>query len=94
MNKVDFNPKNYDIEELAAILKFETIPLNKGIIERRILELKRKFKNQDKYLNFFDKAKDRLLENLKQFNEQTWIDSYKRQTTAAGKVLEEQFLKV
>ncbi len=91
MNKVDFNPKNYDIEELAAILKFETIPLNKGIIERRILELKRKFKNQDKYLNFFDKAKDRLLENLKQFNEQTWIDSYKRQTTAAGKVLEEQF---
>ena len=46
MNKVDFNPKNYDIEELAAILKFEKIPLNKSIIERRILELKENLKTK------------------------------------------------
>ena len=49
--KIDFNVKNYDIEELAAILKFEYIPLNKGIIQRRIYDLKKKFKQQ-KYQNF------------------------------------------
>ena len=38
---VDFNAYNYDIEELAAILKFEKFPLNPGKIKRRILELKR-----------------------------------------------------
>ena len=87
----DFNVYNYDIEELAAILKFEHIPINKGVINRRILDLKRKFKNQQKYLKFFDEAEKRLLENLKTVNAQTWVESYDRQTTAAGKVLEEQF---
>ena len=51
--KVDFNAENYDIEELAAILKFEYVPLNKGIIQRRIFDLKKKFANQQKYQIFF-----------------------------------------
>ena len=54
---IDFNARNYDIEELAAILKFEYIPLNKGIIQRRIYDLKKKFKNQSKYQKFFNDAR-------------------------------------
>ena len=46
---IDFNARNYDIEELAAILKFEYVPLNKGIIQRRIYDLKKKFKQPTKY---------------------------------------------
>jgi len=61
---LDFNVNNYDIEELAAILKFQHIPLNKGIIQRRILELKRKFPGQKAYQVFFDAAEKRLIENL------------------------------
>ena len=38
--EIDFNANNYDVEELAAIVGFKTIPLNKGIITRKILELK------------------------------------------------------
>ena len=90
-HKADFNVYHYDIEELAAILKFEHIPLNKGVINRRIVDLKRKFKNQQKYLTFFDEAEKRLLENLKHVNAQTWTEPYERETTEAGKVLENQF---
>ena len=43
-NSVDFNAYNYDIEELAAILKFQKFPLNPGKIKRRILELKESLK--------------------------------------------------
>ena len=88
---VDFNAYNYDIEELAAILKFEKFPLNPGKIKRRILELKRKFKNQEKYLNFFDECQKRLLEDFENQNQETWEESYERGKTEAGKVLEQQF---
>ena len=87
----DFNVYNYNIEELAAILKFEHIPLNKGIINRRIVDLKRKFKNQQKYLKFFDEAEKRLLENFKSVNQETWMEAYEKQRSAANNVLEEQF---
>ena len=72
--KTDFDVANYDIEELAAILKFEHIPLNEGKIKRRIIELKRKFINQSKYINFFEDAEKKLLKNLKMYNEPTWIE--------------------
>ena len=36
--KTDFNVYNYDIEELAAILNFEYIPINKGILIKEIWE--------------------------------------------------------
>ena len=87
----DFNVNNYDIEELAAILKFEHIPLNKGIIQRRILELKRKFPGQKKYTEFFNAAEKRLIENLNLYNKQTYIDTYNVEKSAAAKVLREQF---
>ena len=88
---LDFNVDNYDIEELAAILKFEHIPLNKGIIQRRILELKRKFPRQKAYQVFFDAAEKRLIENLNSYNKQTYIDTYNQEKSAAAKVLREQF---
>ena len=89
--KTDFNVYNYDIEELAAILNFEYIPINKGIINRRILELKRKFKNQEKYLIFFDNAERRLLEHSENVNAETWTEVYEKETSEAGKVLTDRF---
>lgn len=88
---LDFNVDNYDIEELAAILKFEHVPLNKGIIQRRILELKRKFPRQKSYQIFFDAAEKRLIENLNSYNKPTYIDTYNVEKSAASKVLREQF---
>ena len=89
--KTDFNVYNYDIEELAAILNFEYIPINKGIINRRILELKRKFKNQEKHLIFFDNAEKRLLEHSENVNAETWTEVYEKETSEAGKVLTDRF---
>ena len=89
--KTDFNVYNYDIEELAAILNFEYIPINKGIINRRILELKGKFKNQEKYLIFFDNAEKRLLEHSENVNAETWTEVYEKETSEAGKVLTDRF---
>jgi len=89
--KTDFNVYNYDIEELAAILNFEYIPINKGIINRRILELKRKFKNQEKHLIFFDNAEKRLLEHSENVNAETWTEVYEKETSEAGKVLTDIF---
>ena len=77
-NKADFNANHYDIEELAAILKFEYIPLNKGIIQRRIVDLKRKFAKQEKYQKFFNDAEKRLIENLELYNKQSWKDQYEQ----------------
>ena len=90
--KADFNANHYDIEELAAILKFEYIPLNKGVIQRRILDLKRKFAKQPKYQKFFSDAEKKLLDNLKLYNEQTWKDQYEQDNSRAAKVLQNQFL--
>ena len=50
---LDFNVNNYDIEELAAILKFEHIPINEGVIQQRILRLKRKFQRYLTLVNAF-----------------------------------------
>ncbi len=91
--KIDFNVKNYDIEELAAILKFDYIPLNKGIIQRRIHDLKTKFKSQSKYQKFFNDAEKRLTEHLKLYNKQTWVDQYEYDSSEAAKVLQNQFLE-
>ena len=74
---VDFNANNYDISELVAILKFEHRPINKSIIDRRILELKRKFKGQEKYESFFEDAKTLLIENVAHFNKETWYEGIK-----------------
>lgn len=89
--KVDFNASNYDIEELVAILKFEHVPINKPIIERRIMELKRKFEGQKKYETFFDEAKTRLIDNLNLVNEQTWVEPYTKDDSKAAKLLQQQF---
>ena len=88
----DFNANNYDIEELAAILKFEYIPLNKGVIQRRIFELKRKFAKQPKYQKFFDDAQKLLLKNLELYNKQTWVEPYEHDESKASQVLQNQFL--
>tara|TARA_B110000285_G_C15137739_1_gene628358 strand:+ start:129 stop:2312 length:2184 start_codon:yes stop_codon:yes gene_type:complete len=89
--KTDFDVYNYDIEELSAILNFQYIPLNKGIINRRILEFKSKFKNQEKYLIFFSNVEERLLEHLENINAETWTEVYEKETSEAGKVLTERF---
>ena len=89
--KIDFNANNYDIEELAAILKFESIPLNEGKIKRRILDLRRKFK-EPKYQKFFVAAEKRLLDNLDLYNKQTWTEPYDKETSEAAKVLRNQFI--
>lgn len=91
-NKADFNVNHYDIEELAAILKFEYVPLNKGVIQRRILDLKRKFAKQEKYQKFFNDAEKRLIENLELYNKQSWKDQYEQDNSEAAKVLQNQFL--
>ena len=91
--EIDFNANNYDVEELAAIVGFKTIPLNKGIITRKILELKRKFIGQQKYQTFFEDTQTRLIENLNLYNKQTWIESYEKEDDLASKVLRNQFLE-
>jgi len=88
---IDFNVNNYDIEELAAILNFDQVPINKGIIQRKILDLKRKFQGKKNILEFFDKAEKKLIDNLILINEQTWVDSYNQETSDAAKVLRNQF---
>ncbi len=89
--KADFNVENYDIEELAAILNFKYVPLNKGVIKERINEMRNKSKGQDKFIKFFTDVEVKLLNNLKSFNEQTWEDSYKLDDSQAAKVLQNQF---
>ena len=90
---IDFNANNYDVEELAAIVGFKTIPLNKGIITRKILELKRKFINQPKYQKFFEDTQTRLIENLNLYNKPTWIDAYEKQDDLSSEVLRNQFIE-
>ncbi len=89
--KADFNVENYDIEELAAILNFKYVPLNKGVIKEIINEMRNKSKGQDKFIKFFTDVEVKLLNNLKSFNEQTWEDSYKLDDSQAAKVLQNQF---
>ena len=86
------NANNYDIEELAAILKFEYVPLNKGVIQRRIFDLKKKFAKQQKYQKFFNDAEKRLIENLELYNKQWWKEQYEYDGSEAAKVLQNQFL--
>ena len=90
-NSADFNPYNYDIEELTAILKFEIAPINKGMIDKKIAELKRKFAGQKKYEEFFDKSGERLIQNLNLYNEPSWTQPYSRGTSDAAKVLQQEF---
>ena len=68
---VDFNANNYDIEELAAILNFETLPLNEGIIKTRIRILSAKFSKNVQAKKFFEVAEKRLIDYFKGFNKQT-----------------------
>ena len=89
--KADFNVENYDIEELAAILNFKYVPLNKGIIKERINELKNKFKDYDNYVDFFNNVEIKLLNNLNLHNKETWMDAYKNDDSDASKVLKNQF---
>ena len=88
---VDFNAENYDITELAAILNFKYIPLNESIIEDRINKFKQKFKGKQNYIHFFDDVKKKLIKNLKKFNEESWLDAYKKEDSDAARVLQQQF---
>lgn len=89
--KADFNVENYDIEELAAILNFKYVPLNKGIIKERINEMKSKFKDYDNYIDFFNNVEIKLLNNLNLYNKETWMDAYKNDDSDASRVLKNQF---
>lgn len=90
----DFDANNYDIEELAAILNFKYIPLNEGIIKERILIMKNKFKNKQKYLDFFSDVENKLIDNFKLVNKETWEDAYENDDSEASKVLKNQFQKL
>ena len=52
--------------------------MNEGVIQQRILRLKRKFTGQKAYQVFFDAAEKRLIENLNLYNRQTWVDQYEK----------------
>jgi len=88
---IDFNANNYDVEELAAILNFETLPLNEGIIKTRIQILSAKFSKNSKATKFFEVAEKRLIDYFKGFNKQTWQEAYEHDDSAASKVLTQQF---
>ena len=88
---IDFNANNYDVEELAAILNFETLPLNEGIIKTRIRILSAKFSKNVQAKKFFEVAEKRLIDYFKGFNKQTWQEAYEHDDSAASKVLTKQF---
>ena len=88
---IDFNANNYDVEELAAILNFETLPLNEGIIKTRIQILSAKFSKNSKATKFFEVAEKRLIDYFKGFNKQTWQEAYEHDDSAASKELTQQF---
>ena len=92
MDSIDFNAENYDIEELAAILKFEYVPINPGKIKQRINELKVKFKEKQKYLQFFQDAEERLIAHSNKYNKQTWTDNYETDDSLASQLLTQQYL--
>ena len=92
MDSTDFNVENYDIEELAAILKFEYVPINPGKIKQRINELKVKFKEKQKYLQFFQDAEERLIAHSNKYNKQTWTDNYENDDSLASQLLTQQYL--
>ena len=92
MDSIDFNTENYDIEELAAIINFKYVPINPGKIKQRINELKVKFKNKQKYLQFFQDAEEKLISYSNKHNKETWTESYENDDSIASQLLTQQYL--
>jgi hypothetical protein len=90
MDETDFDIENYDIEELAAILKISNFPINESKVVERVMELENKF-TDERYINFFKKAGKKLIEKFNQFNEETWKNAYKKDTSEGARVLQEQY---
>ena len=89
---IDFDIDNYNIEEIIAITNMEYLPLNRGKIIEQISTLKEKFSEYPKYLIFFEKAREKLLNHLKDINEETWKEAYEHDDSVASQVLTNQFV--
>ena len=89
---IDFDIDNYNIEEIIAITNMEYLPLNRGKIIEQISTLKEKFSEYPKYLIFFEKAREKLLNHLKDMNEETWKEAYEHDDSIASQVLTNQFV--
>ena len=89
---IDFDIDNYNIEEIIAITNMEYLPLNRGKIIEQISTLKEKFSEYPKYLIFFEKAREKLLNHLKDMNEETWKEAYEHDDSVASQVLTNQFV--
>ena len=90
MDKTDFNVDNYNIEELAAILNIRNVPINESKIVERIIELENKF-TDERYIKFFKEAGRKLIERFNEYNEETWVDAYKKDDSDGARVLQEQY---
>ena len=89
---IDFDIDNYNIEEIIAITNMKYLPLNRGKIIEQISKLKDKFSQYPKYLIFFEKAREKLLNHLKDMNEETWKEAYEHDDSIASQVLTNQFV--
>ena len=90
--EIDFNVDNYDIDELIQLLDFDTMPTNGDIIVNKINKLKRKYKDKEKYIKFFNSVGKKLLLGFDNFNKATWINQYENDETLSAKVLKQQYV--
>ena len=91
-DEIDLNVDNYDIDELVQLLKFENNPINEDMIVDKINKLKKRYKNNSKYVEFFTNAGKRLILNFEKLNNETWQDSYTLDESLSSKVLAEQYI--
>ena len=62
MSDIDFNVKNYDLNELLSIIDWDDeIPLSREVIKWKTYTFKKKYEAQPKYFTFFSDVEKRLL---------------------------------
>ena len=66
MSDIDFNVKNYDLNELLAIIDWnDELPLSPEVIKWKTYTFKKKYEKQPKYFKFFSDVEKRLLSEWK-----------------------------
>ena len=73
MSDIDFNVKNYDLNELLAIIDWnDELPLSPEVIKWKTYTFKKKYEKQPKYFKFFSDVEKRLLSEWKNINKQDY----------------------
>jgi len=95
MSDIDFNVKNYDLNELLSIIDWnDEIPLSPEVIKWKTHTLKKKYENQPKYFNFFLNVEKRLLNEWKNINKQDYERTLNNGNSEVNvqKILDEKYL--